>query len=118
MNRFTNYFNSSIRPTLQSESNDAVQSSETAETDRLLRTFALLSNEISGREYYARMNPRLLRSKMEEIYESHRDNISKGTARKEAISELWNELISSEKNDWKERAEAYAMDIEKYLFKR
>lgn len=111
VNRFTNYFNSTIKKNLITRG-DATESSESAEADKLLCTFALLSNDLSGREYYARKHAQLVKERTQAIFKGQH-NISETAARKKALSQLWDDMVSSEKNHWKECAEEYAMNIAK-----
>lgn len=55
----------------------------------------------------------MLQDKTEEVWEDHHCNIPKGAARNKALAQLWDDFTTEEKNQWKERAEAYAMNIDR-----
>lgn len=82
-------------------------------TNKLLRSFVLFSGDLTPKEFFARENPDLLQDRMEEILEQRGDKFPHGAARNMALHELWEELTSSEKNEWKEGALKQAEDVSK-----
>lgn len=84
--------------------------------DKVLRSLAIFSGDLSPRELYAQENQTLLKERAEEILEGRDDNLPKGAARNMALADLWDELTNSEKNDWKDHAHALAEDVARYLY--
>lgn len=83
--------------------------------EKVLRSLAIFSGDLSPKEFYAQENRVLLKEKAEEILVERGDRFPKGAARNMALSELWNDLTSSEKNEWKERAHALAEDVSRWV---
>lgn len=53
---------------------------------------------------------------MAEILEQRGNKLPHGAARNMALQELWEELTSSDKNDWKEHAQTLAEDVSRLVF--
>ncbi len=82
----------------------------------MLRSFALFSSDISPKELFARENPDAVQERMAEILEQRGKGFPHGAARNMGLQELWEELTSSEKNNWKERAQNLAEDVTQSVF--
>ncbi|KJA16271.1 hypothetical protein HYPSUDRAFT_71439 [Hypholoma sublateritium FD-334 SS-4] len=115
---FTNYFNryiakasTTVDPIQEARSPQSTR--EWRSTDKLLRRFVIFSGDLSPKEFFARENPDLLRDRMEEILEQRGDKFPHGAARNMALQELWAELTSSDKNEWKDCAQNLAEDVSK-----
>ncbi|KJA18633.1 hypothetical protein HYPSUDRAFT_56982 [Hypholoma sublateritium FD-334 SS-4] len=79
--------------------------------DKVLRSLGLFAGDLTPKEFFARENADLLKGRTEEILESRGNKFPHGAARNMALAELWDELTSLVKDDWKERAQALVEDV-------
>lgn len=84
-------------------------------TDKVLRSLAIFSGDLTPKEFFARENPDLLKERTEEIVEERGNKFPHGAARNMALAELWEDLTSLEKDDWKERAHTLAEDVSRLV---
>ena len=81
--------------------------------DKVLRSLAIFSGDLSPKELYAQENRESLKERAEEIVEERGDNFPKGATRNMALSEFWNGMTSAEKNEWNDRAHTLSEDVER-----
>ena len=115
---FTNYYNrfiakkSTIAESGQAESTvDEKDAVDRNAVEKVLRSLAIFSGDLSPKELYAQENRALLKERAQEILEERGDRFPKGAARNMALAESWNDLTSAEKNEWKERTRAMTEDV-------
>ena len=115
---FTNYYNrfiakkSTIADCGHAESTpDEKDGVDKNATEKVLRSLAIFSGDLSPKELYAQENRALLKERAQEILEERGDRFPKGAARNMALAESWNDLTSADKNEWKECARSMTEDV-------
>ena len=112
----TNYFNryvtkSSTTVDVLEQARGSHSTRDGRSEDKVLRSLALFSGDITPKELFARENADLLKDRTGGILEERGNKFPHGAARNIALAELWDELTSPEKEEWKERTRALTDDV-------
>ena len=112
----TNYFNryvtkSSTTVDVLEQARGSHSTRDGRSEDKVLRSLALFSGDITPKELFARENADLLKDRTGGILEERGNKFPHCAARNMALAELWDELTSLEKDDWKERTRALTEDV-------